>query len=139
VGAALPAKGAARLQLGRLLAGRTSGIFADRVPRLRLSLAYRSTTVVRRREGDAVTIGSDVACDVAVQDSGASGRHCTILRRQEACILQDHSDGGTYVTLEDGPELAVHDAEIKLCGRGVISFGRPRAQSEELVQYACEA
>lgn len=140
VGAAFPgAKGAARLELGQVLSGGTADIFlADRAPRLRLRLDYRSMTLVRRREGDAATIGSDAACDLAVEDSAASGRHCTILRSRGACILRDHSAAGTFVTLESGREFAVRDAEIRLAGRGLISFGRPRARSEEVVQYACE-
>lgn len=139
IGAAAPGgKGAARLRAGQLLSAGSAEVFAERAARLRLSLAYRSKTVVRRREGDAVTVGSDATCDVAVQDSGASGRHCTILRSKGACILRDHSAGGTFVTVEDGAELTVRDAEIRLSGRGVISFGRPRARSEDVVQYACE-
>ena len=132
------AQGASRLLLGELVFRKEAKLYAQRAERMRLRLAYRSKSIVRRREGDAATIGSDAACDLAVETHGAARRHCTVSQRQGACLLRDHSDNGTFVTPEDGAELAVREEEIVLTGRGVISFGRPAAASEDLVRYCCE-
>jgi len=34
--------------------------------------------------------------------------------------------------------VAVRGEELALSGRGVISFGRPSARTEEVVQYVCD-
>ena len=127
-----------RLLLGDLVFRREAELFAQRAQRMRLRLAYRSKSIVQRREGDAATIGSDAACDLPVEGGGASRRHCTISRREGACLLRDHSDKGTFVTIEGGAELVVRGEEIALSGTGVISFGRPGAGSRDVVQYSCE-
>ncbi len=131
-------KSAGRLQLGEVVSGSDGRLFAQREGRVRLRLAYRSKSIVRRREGDAATIGSDAACDLAVQDRDVSRSHCTISRRQGACVLLDHSDNGTFVKIEGDGELTVRGGEISLSGRGVISFGRPSAGNDEVVHYSCE-
>jgi hypothetical protein len=131
-------KGAGRLRLGELVLRKEAGALAQRMPRVQLRLAYRSQSIVRRREGDAAVIGSDAACDLAVDNHGVSLRHCTIFRRLDACVLRDHSANGTFVTLEDGAPVAVRGDEIALSGRGFISFGRANASGDDVVRYSCE-
>jgi len=134
------AESASQLLLGELVFRSEAKLYARRVQRMRLRLAYRSKSIVRGREGDAATIGSDAACDLAVEGPGAARRHCTILRRRGAYLLRDHSANGTFVTVEGGAELAVRGAELELSGRGVISFDPPGAgaESDEVVRYSCE-
>lgn len=132
------AQGASRLLLGELVFRKEAKLHAQRVERMRLRLAYGSKSIVRCREGDAATIGSDAACDLAVEARGAAQRHCTILRRQGAYLLRDHSAKGTFVTVEGGAELAVRGTEIALSGRGVISFDHAGAESNGVVRYSCE-
>jgi hypothetical protein len=132
------AEGASRLLLGELVFRKEAKLYAQRVQRMRLRLDYRSKSIVRGREGDAATIGSDAACDLAVQGGGASRQHCTISRREGACLLRDHSDHGTFVTVEGGAALVVRGEEIALSGRGVIAFDPPGAESGEVVRYSCE-
>jgi hypothetical protein len=127
-----------RMRLGELVF--RTDLFAPRPARLRLQLTYGATTIVRRRQGDAVTIGSDAACDLTVEDSAASRRHCTISRGENACVLKDHSDTGTIVTVEGGRQLALRGGEVALSGSGTIAFGNPVAQGgREVVRYSCEA
>jgi hypothetical protein len=132
------AEDARRLLLGELVFRKEAKLYAQRAQRMQLRLAYRSKSIVQRREGDTATIGSDAACELAVEGQGAAQRHCTILRHQGAYLLRDHSARGTFVTAEGGTELAVRGAEVALSGRGVISFDRPGSGSDELVRYSCE-
>ena len=131
-------QGASRLLLGELVFRKEAKLYAQRAQRMRLRLEYRSKSIVQRREGDTATIGSDAACELPVQGQGAAQRHCTILRRQGAYLLRDHSANGTFVTVEGGTELAVRGVEVALSGRGVIAFDPPGAESGEVVRYSCE-
>jgi adenylate cyclase len=103
-----------------------------------LQLTYRYQTLLRRREGDAITIGRDADCDLCVDMRVASRRHCTVERRREHFVLRDHSTNGTFVTLEGDRELRIRAEELVLRGRGWLSFGASRLLAEELVQFACK-
>lgn len=103
-----------------------------------LELTYRHVTRVRRREGDALTLGRNPDCDVCVDLRLASRRHCTIERRDGKLRLRDHSANGTFVTLEGGQEARIRDEEIVLNGRGWLSLGVSRLLAEELVRFRCE-
>jgi len=126
-----------RMRLGELVF--RTDLFAPRPARLRLQLTYRAKSIVRRRQGDTVSIGSDSACDLTVEHSAASRRHCTISRGEDACLLRDHSDAGTFVTMEGGRELALRGGEVALSGSGTIAFGDPAQGGREVVRYSCEA
>jgi len=105
-----------------------------------LRLDYRSRSIVRRRDGDEATIGSDAACDLAVDHRGASQRHCTISRRGSTCVLRDHSETGTFVTFGGGAPRAVLGEEIVLSGQGLIAFGIPGGPgSEDPVRFTFQA
>jgi adenylate cyclase len=103
-----------------------------------LHLTYRCNTVVRRREGDCITIGRDPDCDLCIDVRLASRRHCTLERRDDKFLLRDHSTNGTFITLEGGGELRIRAEELVLHGRGWLSFGASRLIAEELVQFRCE-
>ncbi len=113
-----------------------SGTGPARAPEIRLT--YRYQTLVRRREGDSLTVGRDPDCDLCVDMRLASRRHCTIERRGEKLFLRDHSTNGTFITLEGGREARIRTEEIVLHGRGWLSFGVSRLLAEELVQFRCE-
>ena len=102
-----------------------------------LRLTYRYNSVLRRRAGDALTIGRDPDCELCIDMRLASRRHCTIERQHDKFVLRDHSTNGTFVTL-DGYEVRVRADEIALHGRGWLSFGASRLLAEELVQFRCE-
>lgn len=103
-----------------------------------LHLTYRYNTVVRRRQGDSLTIGRDPDCDLCVDMRLASRRHCTIERRGENFLLRDHSTNGTFIAMNGERELRLRAEETVLHGRGWLSFGASRLLAEELVQFRCE-
>ena len=100
-----------------------------------LRLRYRDREVVRRRDGDSVSVGRDTANGLVVEDDMASRQHCTIERRQDVFVLKDHSTNGTFVTLEGDAELLVRRSEVSLRKHGWIAFGKPRAPDIEVVEF----
>jgi adenylate cyclase len=100
-----------------------------------LRLTYRGQVLVRRREGDLVSIGRDPDCDVQVDDISVSRRHCSIERRGAAFTLRDHSMNGTFVTI--GP-TEVRAGELPLGSSGTIALGQPASAGGLVVQYSCE-
>jgi class 3 adenylate cyclase len=103
-----------------------------------LTLTYRETKVVRRRDRDSVTMGRDEHCGIQVHDDQASRLHCTIERRQDKWFLTDHSTNGTYVTVEGAQEVLVQREEFTLGGRGRLAFGQPAVSTKEIVEFAVE-
>jgi class 3 adenylate cyclase len=102
-----------------------------------VQLTYRYQTLVRRREGDSLTVGRDPDCELCVDMRVASRRHCTIERRGDKLFLRDHSTNGTFITLDGGREACIRAEEIVLHGRGWLSLGVSRLLAEELVQFRC--
>ncbi len=113
-------------------------ISAPPLPRGTLRLHYRQTTITRRREGDAVTVGREDGCDIVITGQAASRRHCTIERRNARFFLTDHSTNGTYIAPENQAETAVRTATVPLSGRGGIGIGQPCVAASDIVTFACE-
>lgn len=103
-----------------------------------IRLHYGNREVVRRREGDAVTIGRDSACGLVIHEEMASRQHCTIERRGNRWVLRDHSTNGTYLTAEGDTELLLQREEVPLRKHGWITFGQPRAGTTEVVEFFCD-
>jgi class 3 adenylate cyclase len=80
-----------------------------------------------------LTMGRDVASDIAVSDQVASRRHCSIRLTRSNFYLVDHSVNGTYVTFASGDELHLLRGEIVLEGSGEIRLGRSRAEGVESI------
>ena len=102
-----------------------------------LQLNYRGKAVLRRRQGDTVTIGRDPDCGLGVSSRMASRKHCTIELQGDRFILLDHSMNGTFITVEGKTEQRICGAEFVLSKCGWIAFGEPRSRTEEIVQYNC--
>jgi adenylate cyclase len=111
---------------------------AGRAPAPEVRVTYRYQTLVRRREGDSLTLGRDADCDLCIDMRLASRRHCTIERRVDKIFLRDHSTNGTFITLDGMREARIRAEEIVLHGRGWLSFGVSRLLAEELIQFRCE-
>jgi hypothetical protein len=107
-------------------------------PKLRLRLRYRGQDLTRRRAQESIVVGRDKACGLVVASVTASRQHCTIERLQNTFVLQDHSTNGTYVTVAGEHEALVEREDFVLRQHGWISFGAPRADSEDVVEYYCE-
>ncbi len=129
-------KAGGRILLGELVPGCDVRVFSPGRPRVALHLAYRKKSVARRRRADTATVGRGEECDLAVEDRGASRKHCTFSLESAACMLRDHSANGTFVTVEGQKEAALRGEQIALAGRGRISFGRSAATTDEFVQYS---
>ena len=113
-------------------------ISAPPVARGALRLQYRSTVIVRRREGDVITVGREDGCDIVIAGQASSRRHCTIERRNARFFLTDHSTNGTFIAPEKQPEAAVRSATVPLGGRGGIGIGQSCVVASDIVTYASE-
>lgn len=102
-----------------------------------LRLKYRDREIIRRRDNDAITMGRAPDCSLVIANNRASRKHCTIERRQDKFVLADQSTNGTYVTAEGGTEILLRREESRLGKHGWITFGQPRAETEEVVEYFC--
>ena len=102
---------------------------------LDLSLHDKRLSVGKDRR--KVTFGRDHEADFSIQDRMISRAHAMIERRRDKFILIDHSSNGTYVTLDGEPEAFLCRDELLLRGHGWISFGQPRAASQEAVEFNC--
>jgi adenylate cyclase len=108
-----------------------------------VTLRYRSVQVVHRRADVVLVIGRDLGCDIVITDNRASRRHCTLERKLDRFVLQDHSTNGTFVTVEGELETVLHRGEaFTLRHRGWIAFGQrlPPADADrsEALEYICE-
>ena len=102
-----------------------------------LRLRYRERDIIRRRENDSIIIGRDQACGLVIADNMASRQHCTVERRQDKFVLADQSTNGTYVTAEGAAEILLQREEFTLGKHGWMTFGQPRAGTQEIVEYFC--
>jgi class 3 adenylate cyclase len=103
-----------------------------------IRLQYRKEVVVRRREGDVVTIGREGDCDLVIAGQAVSRRHCTIERRNARFFLTDHSTNGTYVAVESAAETPVRTATVPLSGRGRIGIGQSCVVASDIVTFAAD-
>lgn len=107
-------------------------------PRAALHLAWGGKTLLRRREGESVSLGRDAACDVRLDGAAVSRTHCTIVRRDAAFFLRDHSSNGTFVTLRGQSEVRVKDKELSLMCAGRIALGQPADAAATPIAFNCE-
>jgi class 3 adenylate cyclase len=103
-----------------------------------ITLVYRCTKAVRRRQRDSITLGRDEQCGLVVHADDASRLHCTIEKKHDKFVLVDHSTNGTYVTIEGAAEVLVQREEFALAKRGFIALGRPRSATPEVVEFSVE-
>ena len=110
-----------------------------RVQRAKLRLKYGERVLVMRRENDSLLIGREPTCQFVIADPRASRQHCTIERRQDRFVLQDHSGNGTYVTVAGEKEIVLQREDFPLRNQGWIAFGQPRADTTDVLEYFCES
>jgi len=103
-----------------------------------LTLRYRDTKIVRRREKDAITLGRDELSGLVIHEDQASRHHCTIERRQDKFVLVDVSTNGTYVTVDGEQEVLLQREEFTLRKHGYIAFGQPKVAAKDVVEFTCE-
>lgn len=105
---------------------------------IKMRLVYQGREIVRRRDRDSIVLGRDQQCGLVVTGTMASRQHCVIERRGDKFILADQSTNGTYVTPEGGAEILLQREEFTLNRHGWISFGQPRAHTDDIVEYFTE-
>ena len=95
-----------------------------------LVVRYGDALIVLSERQPVIVMGRDAECDVAIRDRRASRQHARIELRDDRIVLVDHSSNGTYVTLDDQPELFLRGDECVIHGRGVISFAAPSSSPD---------
>jgi adenylate cyclase len=86
----------------------------------------------------SLSIGRDPQNELVIADRKASRMHARIERRRDKFVLIDHSSNGTYVTIDNEPEIALRREELVLRGRGRASFGHAFADDpSEFLSFAC--
>jgi adenylate cyclase len=100
-----------------------------------LGLTCGEQLVVCSREKETVLVGRGDDCDIVIASKAASREHCTIEYCRGEFILRDHSSNGTYVTVAQNAEVAVHNERLALPEQGVISIGEPRNRTFEPIQF----
>ena len=106
-----------------------------------LVMRHGNLEVTMRAGSNSIVIGRDLGCNIAVTSPRASRQHCTIERRLDRFMLQDHSTNGTFVTIEGELEIVLHRESLTLRRRGWIAFGERLAPEgtarAEAVEFAC--
>jgi adenylate cyclase len=104
----------------------------------RLTLSYAGQRVVLQHRSAPLTIGREGDCELVLRSAQASRHHCTIRKRNGHFVVVDRSTNGTYVTVEGEDELLVAHDELTLRRRGWLSFGIPRGEAGEAVEFVCD-
>jgi len=109
-------------------------------PKVQMRLKYSGKEATLGPDRDLIKLGRDNSSDIVIADRKASREHARIERRRDKFVLVDVSSNGTFVTLQDGPEMAVKREEVVLQGHGTISFGHPHSSdpAEAAVAFAVE-
>ncbi len=102
-----------------------------------LELDLEGTRIEMGPQRRKVTFGRDHEADYTIHNAKVSRAHAMLERRREHFVLIDHSSNGTFVTVEDKPEMKVHHEEMTLMGHGWISFGQPRTEALQVAEYRC--
>ena len=108
------------------------------LPSTQLRLRHGGTEIVFDAARAALLLGRDPTADLVVHDAKASRLHCRVERRLDKFVIVDHSANGTYVTFQDDQEVVLKREELPLHGHGWITLGRPRAATEDWVEFTCE-
>jgi adenylate cyclase len=107
--------------------------------RVQLRLRYAGKELVLKRRVESITLGRDSSCTFVIAESSSSRQHCVIERRQGKFVLHDHSSYGTYVTVEgEQGDTMLRREETTLRGHGWITFGQPKANTDDALEYWCE-
>jgi adenylate cyclase len=100
-----------------------------------LRLTCGDQLAVCSREKEAIVVGRDEDCDLVVATKAASRRHCTVEYCRGDFIVRDHSSNGTYITVAEKAEIAVHNERLSLPEHGLVSIGEPRDRTSEVIEF----
>jgi adenylate cyclase len=100
-----------------------------------LRLTCGDQMAVCSREKETIVLGRDDDCDLVIAGKAASRRHCSIEYSRGEFVIKDHSSNGTYVTVGQNSEIALHNERLALPEQGTISIGEPRERSSEAIEF----
>lgn len=89
------------------------------------------------RETRRLKLGRDADADVVIRDPQSSRRHCEVELRGDKFVLIDRSSNGTFINIEGEREFVLTREEVVLRGHGWLSFGNPRSQATDVVEFFC--
>jgi class 3 adenylate cyclase len=114
------------------------GVLPDRSRIAQMILTVSGKEITLDGSRASVTIGRDAANDLAIASGKASRQHARIEWRRDKFVLYDHSTNGTYVTLENEPEVMVKHESMLLYGSGVLSIGEAAAKrGRGRIEFKC--
>lgn len=114
------------------------GTLLDRARDAIMVLTFQDKDIEIDGARASFTIGRDATNDLPVSSTKASRQHARIEWRRDKFVLFDHSTNGTYVTLEDEPEVLVKHESFLLHGKGVLSIGEAaQPAGTGLVRFEC--
>jgi adenylate cyclase len=115
-------------------AGSTAGV-GDRIT-LYLRRGTQEWAITTERS--VFSLGRDPHCDVVLDGDYVSRTHARIRFERGKFVLEDCSTNGTHVRANDGNVVFLRRERLPLWGSGVISPGKPFAESEaQLVHFRC--
>lgn len=94
-----------------------------------LRLTFRDREIELGEDRRALSLGRGEHNDLVVDEAVVSRSHATIERRLDKFVLVDQSTNGTFVKIDNEPEIFVHREELHLHGHGVISLGQEIASN----------
>lgn len=107
-------------------------------PPVSLRLKHGATEIVLGAARSTLSLGRDKSAELVINDVNASRIHCRVERRRNKYVVVDHSSNGTYITFQDNQEVLLKREELALHGHGWITLGRPRAETQEVVEFFCD-
>ncbi len=100
-----------------------------------LRLRYAGEELVLDTRRSVCRIGRKFPSDILVRSRFASRDHASIVLHEGEFLLHDHSNNGTFVRPDGGPELHIHNGVHRLRGSGVISPGEYIEDGVDLIHY----
>jgi len=108
-------------------------------PQSRLKLVFGSRELwFDATGGNALRLGRDAACDIAIVDRRVSRQHARIEKRRDKFMLIDQSANGTYVLMEGEAEICLRREELVLRRSGRICIGHRTGDADAItVEFYC--
>lgn len=104
-----------------------------------LTLRHRARAHVCDAATQTLELGRDPRCHVVSDHAWVSRQHAVVEYRRGHVLLVDRSTNGTWVCMDDQPEVRLHRDEMRLVRCGTLSLGRPHAGADtDLVYFARE-
>lgn len=100
-----------------------------------LMLHYRDQVLNLPARKDAFVLGRRQGCHLVVNQDYVSREHARIVFRYGNFILIDQSLNGTYIRLQSGEIVRLHQNERVLTGSGYISLGQTLNENGENLIY----